>query len=333
MTTATAASSRTAAAAQISLNAGLQVAFRSGAVMGLTVVGLALMDIAIWFAFLYWIWPMMGFEALDLANITATMLCFGMGASAQALFARVGGGIFTKAADVGADLVGKVEQGIPEDDPRNPATIADNVGDNVGDVAGMGADLYESYAGSILATAALGAAAFSVDSLLPEGMATESAQLRAMFLPMVISGLGIFASIIGIYTVRTGDDATQKSLLHALSRGINLSTAMVIVAAMVATKLIMPLVPGTSIGIGGIPGVGVSVVVGLITGVADWLVDRICYERRIPPDPTTGRASRNRGSHRHHRRHRHGYGERLGACHADLLGHARSLRLCDRLGI
>ena len=284
MTTATAASSRTAAAAQISLNAGLQVAFRSGAVMGLTVVGLALMDIAIWFAFLYWVWPMMGFEALDLANITATMLCFGMGASAQALFARVGGGIFTKAADVGADLVGKVEQGIPEDDPRNPATIADNVGDNVGDVAGMGADLYESYAGSILATAALGAAAFTANGLLPEGMASESAQLRAMFLPMVIAGLGIFASIIGIYTVRTGDDdATQKSLLHALSRGINLSTAMVIVAAIVATKLIMPLAPGTGIGIGGIPGVGVSIVVGLITGVLiGWWTEYVTSDEYRP---------------------------------------------------
>ena len=209
----------------------------------------------------------MGFESLSLANITATMLCFGMGASAQALFARVGGGIFTKAADVGADLVGKVEQNIPEDDPRNPATIADNVGDNVGDVAGMGADLYESYAGSVLATAALGAAAFAGSAILPEEMASQSAQLRAMFLPMVIAGLGIFASIIGIYTVRTGEDASQKSLLHALSRGINLSTCIVIVAAIVATKLIMPLTPGTDIGFGGIPGVGVSIVIGLITGV------------------------------------------------------------------
>ncbi len=283
MTTATAASSRTAAAAQISLNAGLQVAFRSGAVMGLTVVGLALMDIAIWFAFLYWVWPMMGFEPLDLANITATMLCFGMGASAQALFARVGGGIFTKAADVGADLVGKVEQNIPEDDPRNPATIADNVGDNVGDVAGMGADLYESYAGSILATAALGAAAFTANGLLPEDMAAESAQLRAMFLPMVIAGLGIFASIIGIYSVRTGEDASQKSLLHALSRGINLSTAMVIVAAIVATKLIMPLTPGTDIGLGGIPGVGVSIVVGLVTGVLiGWWTEYVTSDEYRP---------------------------------------------------
>lgn len=283
MTTATAASSRTAAAAQVSLNQGLQVAFRSGAVMGLTVVGLGLMDIAIWFAFLYWVWPMMGFEALDLANITATMLCFGMGASAQALFARVGGGIFTKAADVGADLVGKVEQNIPEDDPRNPATIADNVGDNVGDVAGMGADLYESYAGSILATAALGAAAFTANGILPEGMAAESAQLRAMFLPMVIAGLGIFASIVGIYAVRTGEDASQKSLLQALSRGINLSTALVIICAIIAAKLIMPLTPGTDIGIAGIPGVGVSIVIGLVTGVLiGWWTEYVTSDEYQP---------------------------------------------------
>ncbi|CAN0351036.1 unnamed protein product, partial [Ectocarpus sp. 4 AP-2014] len=182
MKTATAASSRTAAAAEKSLNQGLQVAFRSGAVMGLTVVGLGLMDIAVWFAFLYWVWPAAGMEALSLSEISVTMVCFGMGASAQALFARVGGGIFTKAADVGADLVGKVEQGIPEDDPRNPATIADNVGDNVGDVAGMGADLYESYAGSILAASALGTAAFVNPSLVPEGWTTEQAQLAAMML-------------------------------------------------------------------------------------------------------------------------------------------------------
>jgi len=296
MTTATAASSRTAAAAHISLNQGLRVAFRSGAVMGLTVVGLGLMDIALWFAFLYWVWPMMGFEALDLTNITATMLCFGMGASVQALFARVGGGIFTKAADVGADLVGKVEQNIPEDDPRNPATIADNVGDNVGDVAGMGADLYESYAGAILATAALGAAAFTANGILPPDMATETAQLRALFLPMVIAGLGIFASIVGIYTVRTGEDASQKSLLHALSRGINLSTAIVIVAALIAAKLIMPLTPGTDIGFG-IPGVGVSIVIGLITGVLiGWWTEYVTSDeyqptRRLAEQAITGPAT------------------------------------------
>lgn len=297
MTTATAASSRTAAAAQVSLNQGLLVAFRSGAVMGLTVVGLGLMDIALWFAFLYWVWPMMGFEALTLTNITATMICFGMGASAQALFARVGGGIFTKAADVGADLVGKVEYDIPEDDPRNPATIADNVGDNVGDVAGMGADLYESYAGSVLATAALGAAAFTADGILPAGMSNESAQLRALFLPMVIAALGIFASIVGIYTVRTGDDASQKSLLKALSRGINLSTALVIVMSIVAAKLIMPLSPGSDIGFGNIPGVAVSIVVGLLAGVLiGWWTeyctsDEYAPTRRIAEQAVTGPAT------------------------------------------
>ena len=168
MKTATWASSRTAAGAQKSLNQGLQVAFRSGAVMGLVVVGLGLLDICLWFAALYWLVPMLGYAKLSLVEITVTMLCFGMGASSQALFARVGGGIFTKAADVGADLVGKVEHSIPEDDPRNPATIADNVGDNVGDVAGMGADLYESYCGSILATAALGVSAVA----RPVGRAT-----------------------------------------------------------------------------------------------------------------------------------------------------------------
>ena len=230
MKTATWASSRTAAAAERSLNQGLQVAFRSGAVMGLTVVGLALLDISFWFAVLYW---GMG-TGMSLSNVTIIMLCFGLGASSQALFARVGGGIFTKAADVGADLVGKVEQGIPEDDPRNPATIADNVGDNVGDVAGMGADLYESYYGSILATAALGVAAFASKALLPEGISAQGvqdAQIQALFLPMVIAGVGIFMSIIGMYAVRTGEDASQKNLLKALSRGINLATVLVIASS------------------------------------------------------------------------------------------------------
>ncbi len=290
MKTATAASSRTAAAAKVSLNQGLQVAFRSGAVMGLTVVGLGLMDIALWFAFLYWVWPLMGFEPLDLITITATMLCFGMGASAQALFARVGGGIFTKAADVGADLVGKVEHGIPEDDPRNPATIADNVGDNVGDVAGMGADLYESYSGSILATAALGAAAFSVPALVPEGMHTTDAQMRAMFLPMVVAGLGIVASIIGIHTVRAGDDASQRSLLHALGRGINLSTGLVFVLAMAAAAFLMPRTPGTDSWLG-VPGVGISIVVGLITGVLiGWWTEYVTSDEYGPTKKLAGQA-------------------------------------------
>lgn len=261
MKTATWASSRTAAGAQKSLNAGLQVAFRSGAVMGLTVVGLGLLDITLWYAALRW-W----FE-VGLVEITVTMLCFGMGASSQALFARVGGGIFTKAADVGADLVGKVEQGIPEDDPRNPATIADNVGDNVGDVAGMGADLYESYCGSILATAALGVAAFATGKLIPLGSdglpiwSIEEAQLRALFLPMTIAGVGILLSIIGIYLVRTDEDASQKALLQALGRGINISTFSVMAAAFGLTWFIMP----------GFLGIAGSIVVGLVAG---WLIGK-----------------------------------------------------------
>ena len=268
MKTATWASSRTSAGAQKSLNQGLQVAFRSGAVMGLTVVGLGLLDITIWFAFLYWLWPNIG-DPLSLTDITVTMLCFGMGASSQALFARVGGGIFTKAADVGADLVGKVEQGIPEDDPRNPATIADNVGDNVGDVAGMGADLYESYCGSILATAALGVAAFAAADLRPDGMGAEEAQLRAIFLPMAIAGVGIFLSILGIYLVRTKEDATQKNLLSALGLGINVSTVAVIVASIGLSIWLMPATDVTKTF--GIPGVAFSIIVGLAAG---WLIGK-----------------------------------------------------------
>jgi inorganic pyrophosphatase/K(+)-stimulated pyrophosphate-energized sodium pump len=278
MKTATWASSRTAAGAQKSLNQGLQVAFRSGAVMGLTVVGLGLLDITLWFAFLYWVWPVLTDRTLSLVEITVTMLCFGMGASSQALFARVGGGIFTKAADVGADLVGKVEQGIPEDDPRNPATIADNVGDNVGDVAGMGADLYESYCGSILATAALGVAAFSGVELLPEGVSATAEvirqmQLRSLFLPMAIAGVGIFLSIFGIYMVRTSEEATQKNLLKALARGINLSTLLVVVAAILLAMWLMPRTPGTVVRLGGfeIPGVAFSVIAGLLAG---WLIGK-----------------------------------------------------------
>ena len=260
MKTATWASSRTAAGAQKSLNQGLQVAFRSGAVMGLTVVGLGLLDICLWFLVLYWIVPMFG-TPLSLVEITVTMLCFGMGASSQALFARVGGGIFTKAADVGADLVGKVEQGIPEDDPRNPATIADNVGDNVGDVAGMGADLYESYCGSILATAALGVSAFATGVIVPEDWTIVEAQLRALFLPLAIAGVGIFLSIWGIYSVRTEEDASQRALLAALGRGINLSTVGVVVAAVALTWLLLPKFLGVSI----------SVIVGLLAG---WLIGK-----------------------------------------------------------
>ncbi len=264
MKTATWASSRTTAGAQKSLNQGLQIAFRSGAVMGLTVVGLGLLDITLWFLVLYWIVPLFADEPLSLVEITVTMLCFGMGASSQALFARVGGGIFTKAADVGADLVGKIEAGIPEDDKRNPATIADNVGDNVGDVAGMGADLYESYCGSILATAALGVAAFASGTLIEEVGSEASIldmQLRALFLPIMIAGLGILLSIGGIYMVRTEESATQKALLKALARGVNLSTAGVVVVAFLLAYLMLP----------EFWTVACSVVVGLLAG---WLIGK-----------------------------------------------------------
>ena len=255
MKTATYASARTANAARQSLNAGLQVAFRSGAVMGLTVVGLALLDIAGWFLVLQktGLLALVGADA-DLITITTTMLTFGMGASTQALFARVGGGIYTKAADVGADLVGKTEYNIPEDDPRNPATIADNVGDNVGDVAGMGADLYESYAGSILATMALGAAAFA-------GSAVEGLQLKAVLAPSLIAACGVLLSIIGIYLVKTKEGAGMKELLRALSIGTN--TAAVLIAGV--TFGIFAWLFGTE-------GsqwwqVSLSVVVGLLAGV------------------------------------------------------------------
>ncbi len=217
MKTATYASARTANAVRRSLNSGLQIAFRSGAVMGLVVVGLALLDISLW----YLILDHFVAEAdagHKLVMITTTMLTFGMGASTQALFARVGGGIYTKAADVGADLVGKVEAGIPEDDPRNPATIADNVGDNVGDVAGMGADLYESYCGSILSTAALGAAAFILN---PE------MQRNAVFAPMIIAAVGVFLSILGIFLVRTKENASVKQLMDSLNRGVNVSAILI----------------------------------------------------------------------------------------------------------
>jgi K(+)-stimulated pyrophosphate-energized sodium pump len=239
MKTATYASSRTAQGASVSLNSGLKIAFRSGAVMGLIVVGFGLLDIVIWFLILNNLvftpehmaegmkWLGLTFvhagttDHQKMIEITATMLTFGMGASTQALFARVGGGIFTKAADVGADLVGKVEAGIPEDDPRNPATIADNVGDNVGDVAGMGADLYESYAGSILATAALGAA-------LP--FVTAADQMKAVISPMIVASIGILLSIAGVFMVRTKEQATQKNLLNALLLGTGGSSALILVA-------------------------------------------------------------------------------------------------------
>jgi len=224
MKTATYASARTAQAASESLNKGLQVAFRSGAVMGLVVVGLGLLDISGWYLILNYFIPA---ESLNdthkLSIITTTMLTFGMGASMQSLFARVGGGIYTKAADVGADLVGKIEAGIPEDDPRNPATIADNVGDNVGDVAGMGADLYESYCGAILATAALGAAAFATTN-------DVSSQYKAVIAPMLIAAIGILLSILGIFSIRTKEDVSAKNLLRSLSFGTNFSAGLIILA-------------------------------------------------------------------------------------------------------
>ena len=223
MKTATYASARTANAARKSLDGGLKIAFRSGAVMGLTVVGLGLLDIAVWFLVLN------QFDSEGLVSITTTMLTFGMGASTQALFARVGGGIYTKAADVGADIVGKVEADIPEDDPRNPATIADNVGDNVGDVAGMGADLYESYCGSILSTAALGAVAFA---------ASGEMQLKAVVAPMLIAAVGVFLSIFGIYLVRTKEGATMRDLLRSLSLGTNVSAVLIAVATFVILYLL-----------------------------------------------------------------------------------------------
>ena len=243
MKTATYASARTANAARQSLDGGLKIAFRSGAVMGLTVVGLGLLDIAVWFLVLN------AFDADGLISITTTMLTFGMGASTQALFARVGGGIYTKAADVGADIVGKVEADIPEDDPRNPATIADNVGDNVGDVAGMGADLYESYCGSILSTAALGAVAFA---------AAGEMQLKAVIAPMLIAAVGVFLSILGIYLVRTKEGATMKDLLHSLSLGTNVSAALIAAATFGILYLLQ---------IDNWLGLSFSVITGLAAGV------------------------------------------------------------------
>ncbi|MBF0243782.1 MAG: sodium-translocating pyrophosphatase [Planctomycetes bacterium] len=246
MKTATNASARAAFAASKSLDHGLRVAFRSGAVMGLVVVGLGLLDISVWYAVLdHFIEA--DTESHKLMIITTTMLTFGMGASLQALFARVGGGIFTKAADVGADLVGKVEAGIPEDDPRNPATIADNVGDNVGDVAGMGADLYESYCGSILATAALGAAAY----------AGSDVQARAVLAPMLIGAVGTLLSILGVFSVRVREGASAKELLGALGKGINISSVLIVIASFGILKLLeLP----NAVGIWG------SIVVGLLTG-------------------------------------------------------------------
>lgn len=246
MKTATYASARTANAARKSLDGGLRIAFRSGAVMGLVVVGLGLLDIALWFIALSYVY---GSDHVALITITTTMLTFGMGASTQALFARVGGGIYTKAADVGADIVGKVEADIPEDDPRNPATIADNVGDNVGDVAGMGADLYESYCGSILSTAALGATAFA---------SAGEMQMRAVIAPMIIAAVGIFLSLVGIFLVRTKEGASMSQLLRSLAVGTNTSAVLIAFA----TFLIL-----YGLGLDNWLGLSFSVISGLTAGV------------------------------------------------------------------
>ncbi|MCP4168923.1 MAG: sodium-translocating pyrophosphatase [Chloroflexi bacterium] len=267
MKTATNASARTTNAARQGLNGGLRVAFRAGAVMGLVVVGFALLDISIWFLILYYLFPVefYGGALSPLPQITVIMLSFGMGASTYALFARVGGGIYTKAADVGADLVGKVEAGIPEDDPRNPATIADNVGDNVGDVAGMGADLYESYAGSILATAALGVAAVGVageafrgaDSLI--GM-----QLRYLSAPLALAGIGVVLSIIGIYMVRTKEGASMAELMGSLSLGVNASSVGIAVVALPILYL-LELPNWWQVWIAVVTGLAVGIVIGKST--------------------------------------------------------------------
>ncbi|MFH0827363.1 MAG: sodium-translocating pyrophosphatase [Candidatus Omnitrophota bacterium] len=246
MTIATQSSNRTVAAAMKSLNSGLRVAFSSGAVMGLVVVGLGLLDLSIWYYFLNWYYSShpIPIGTDKITAITSTMLCFGMGASSQALFARVGGGIFTKAADVGADLVGKVEAGIPEDDPRNPATIADNVGDNVGDVAGMGADLYESYVGSIVATAALGV--------------TAGLGVAGVTVPMVMAAVGVIASILGTFFVRSSEEAKQNVLLAALRKGVFVSAFLVAIFSFFLIKYTL-----------GPAHIGVywSVLAGLVAGI------------------------------------------------------------------
>ncbi|MCB5229916.1 MAG: sodium-translocating pyrophosphatase [Candidatus Cloacimonetes bacterium] len=255
MNMATLASNRTAQACTESLNKGLQVSFRAGSVMGLTVVGLALIDISAWFYIL-------NYYEVPLNTIAVIMLSFGMGASTQALFARLGGGIFTKAADVGADLVGKIEAGIPEDDARNPATIADNVGDNVGDVAGMGADLYESYAGSILATASLG-----MGAVMMLGPQFADYQLNFLIAPMVLAGIGALLSVFGIFMVRTKEDASTKDLMFALNKSVYFSSALIAVAAFFVTKSLLP--PDYYFG------VFLSSIIGLLTGILiGWFTER-----------------------------------------------------------
>ena len=286
MKTATSASNRTAAAANISLNSALQIAFRSGAVMGFVVVGLGLLDISIWWKILNYVlnnkelFKESIFAVNNYTEITTIMLTFGMGASSQALFARVGGGIFTKAADVGADLVGKTEAGIPEDDPRNPACIADNVGDNVGDVAGMGADLYESYCGSILATAALGAAAFNTPEL-------NNLQLNSILLPMAIAGIGIVFSIFGTYKINTKEEANQKELMESINYGVNFAAFF---TAVTSVALVRSLLPGHFEIFG-------SIVTGLMAGIIiGWATNYYTSEdypptANIAEQSTTGSAT------------------------------------------
>lgn len=273
MKTATNASARTTEGARNSLNDGLKIAFRAGSVMGLVVVGLGLLDICMWF------YLMLKLTDYTLIQITITMLCFGMGASAQALFARVGGGIFTKAADVGADLVGKIEAGIPEDDPRNPATIADNVGDNVGDVAGMGADLYESYCGSILATAALGVAAVSSQ--------TEAIQINYLIAPMIIAGIGIALSILGIFLVKTKEGASMKQLINSLNIGIYTSSFLTLIASYFVIKNLIP----NDMGI--FWSIVVGLIAGLIIGKATEYYTSFDYSptQRVSRSATTGPAT------------------------------------------
>ena len=280
MKTATLASNRTTQGVKESLNRGLTIAFRAGAVMGLVVVGFGLLDICGWFIGLTL------FSDMDLVEITVVMLTFGMGASSQALFARVGGGIYTKAADVGADLVGKVEAGIPEDDPRNPATIADNVGDNVGDVAGMGADLYESYCGSILATAALG-----VSAAVSLGV-SQTNVLQMLAAPMVLAGVGILLSIVGIYLVKTKEDAGMKELMNALMRGVMGSSVLILAAAFVICALLLSGIPGVSwLGIFG--AICTGMIAGLVIGKATEIYTSYDFRptREIASNAETGPAT------------------------------------------
>jgi len=284
MKAATMASNRTAQGAKDGLNRGLTVAFRAGAVLGLTVVGFGLLYICGWF------FGLTLFTDMGLVEITAVMLTFGMGASSQALFARVGGGIFTKAADVGADLVGKIEAGIPEDDPRNPATIADNVGDNVGDVAGMGADLYESYCASILAASALGVAA--IVSMGPDKVGAMSAAMKLLVAPMVLAGVGIFLSLAGIFLVRTKDDATMKQLMGALMRGVMSSSVLILIAAFGICYFLLGDIEGVSwLGIFG--AICVGMIAGLIIGKAtEYYTSYDCKPtREVAANAETGAAT------------------------------------------